>query len=227
MNEIKANGWIENSCWDNCEFVEDLYKKRCNKEVVEMTCHKQASKILKKYSKDKDSLLDVGCGSGCFYHSTVNQSLNLRYYGIDSSKKLIKIGKKNMPNYGLNSNKLVNMRIEDVSGKFDHIICINVLTYLDNIYKHLEKLIKIANKTIIIRESFYIRDIYKYVPDNFLDHNLKLNTYVNTYSVKKISNFLKNFDCKFSFIQDEYTNGKVTKVIGYNHYWKFLKIIKN
>ena len=140
---------------------------------------------------------------------------------------LIRIGKKYMSKYGLNPKKLTNMRIEDLSSRFDHIICINVLTYLDNIYKYLERLINIANKSIIIRESFYSKDIYKYVPDNFLDNNLKINTYINSYSIKKISNFLKKFDCKFNFIKDEYTKGKTQKVIGHNHYWKFLNIIKN
>jgi cyclopropane fatty-acyl-phospholipid synthase-like methyltransferase len=150
----------------------------------------------------------------------------LNYFGIDSSSKLIAIGKKYMVNYGLSSKKLVNMRLEDVSQKFDHIVCINVLTYLDNIYKYLERMINLSNKSIIIRESFHTRDIYKYVPDNYLDKDKKINTYINTYSIKKISLFLKNFNCDFKLIKDQYTKGKVQKVIGHNHYWKFLKIIK-
>ena len=131
-----------------------------------------------------------------------------------------------MVNYGLSSKKLINIRLEDVSQKFDHIVCINVLTYLDNIYKYLERMINLSNKSIIVRESFHTRDIYKYVPDNYLDKDKKINTYINTYSIKKISLFLKNFNCDFKFIKDEYTKGKAQKVIGHNHYWKFLKIIK-
>ena len=142
MNIIKSNGWVQNSCWDNSKIVENLYEKRCKKEVEEMTSHKQAIKILAKQMKPKDTILDVGCGSGYFYHSIKNQNLNLNYFGIDSSSKLITIGKKYMVNYGLSSKKLVNMRLEDVSQKFDHIVCINVLTYLDNIYKYLERMIK-------------------------------------------------------------------------------------
>lgn len=226
MNIIKSKGWAQNSCWDNSKIVENLYMKRCKKEVEEMTSHKQAVKLLIKKTKPKETLLDVGCGSGYFYHSIKNQNLNLNYFGIDSSSKLISIGKKYMVNYGLSSKKLINIRLEDVSQKFDHIVCINVLTYLDNIYKYLERMINLSNKSIIVRESFHTRDIYKYVPDNYLDKDKKINTYINTYSIKKISLFLKNFNCDFKFIKDEYTKGKAQKVIGHNHYWKFLKIIK-
>ena len=94
MNIIKSKGWTKYSCWDNSKIVENLYRKRCKKEVEEMTSHKQAVKLLTNTIKPKETLLDVGCGSGYFYHSIKNQNLNLNYFGIDSSGKLISIGKK-------------------------------------------------------------------------------------------------------------------------------------
>ena len=91
----------------------------------------------------------------------------------------------------------------------------------------MEILLKVAKKSVILRESFYSKDIYNYVPDNYLNKGVVINTYINTYSKKKVTNFLKKFNCDFCFIKDKYTNGKPQNVIDHKHYWSFLNIKKN
>ena len=87
-------GWKKNSCWDNSNEIEKLYFKRSLNQVEELTCHTQAASILKSQSKSNETLLDIGCGTGYFYHALRNQNINLKYHGLDPSVKLIGIGKK-------------------------------------------------------------------------------------------------------------------------------------
>ena len=91
---IKSNGWDIYSSWENSSTVRDLYKERCRLEAPEMTCHAQAADILKSHIVDGDSVLDVGCGSGYFFHSIASRKIAAKYWGIDSSKSLIEIGRK-------------------------------------------------------------------------------------------------------------------------------------
>ncbi len=226
MKKIQLDGWMENSAWDNTKNLEILYRQRCLKKVVEMTAHKQVTTILSKIYKKGDTILDIGCGSGYLYHSLKSQNLHKNYFGLDASKKLLKIGKKYLPRFGLPKERLINGRLEDLSSYFDHIICINVLTYHDNIYKPLDIFLKYARKSIILRESISNKSLSKYVKDNYLDENVDIRTYINTYNLNEIKKFLKLFKCKYEFIQDQFTGGKPQNVIDHDHYWKFLKITK-
>ena len=72
--------------------IEKLYFKRSLNQVEELTCHTQAASILKSQSKSNETLLDIGCGTGYFYHALRNQNINLKYHGLDPSMKLIDIG---------------------------------------------------------------------------------------------------------------------------------------
>lgn len=226
MKHISLNGWNENSAWDNSRNLANLYKQRCLKKSVEMTAHIQLSEILKNIYKKGDTVLDVGCGSGYLYHSLKNKNLDLQYYGLDASKKLLSIGKKYLPKYGLEKDNLIHARFEDISTYFDHIICMNVLTYHDSIIKPLDLFLKYAKKSVILRESISNKSIYKYERDNYLDKGVNIKTYINTYNSTEIKNFLKKQNYKYKFIKDTYTNGKPQIVIDHLHYWKFLKIIK-
>jgi len=226
MKTKDLSEWVQNSTWDNSKNIDILYKQRCQKKTIEMTAHKQVVSILKEICKKGESVLDIGCGSGYLYHSFINKKLDVEYFGIDASKKLLNIGKKYLPKFGLDNKRLIHSRFEDLSVKFDHIVCINVLTYHDNLFKPLDIFLKNAKKSIILRESFAIKSNYKYVRDNYLNDGVDLKTYINTYSMNEVRKFLNNHKVSYKFIKDNYTNGKMQKVIGHNHYWKFLKILK-
>ena len=226
MKKIKLNGWSENAAWDNSKNLEILYKKRCQKKIEEMTCHSQLSLIIKKNFKKGDTPLDVGCGSGYLYHSLVKNKLNIKYYGIDASKKLLEIGKKYLPKYGLSSDRLIHSRFEDLSTYFDHIVCINVLTYHDNILKPLDIFLKYAKKSVILRESISNKSTFKYVKDNYLNKGVNIKTYINTYDSKVIKKFLKSSNYNYKFIKDIHSNREPQNVIDHKHYWKFLHITK-
>jgi ubiquinone/menaquinone biosynthesis C-methylase UbiE len=192
-----------------------------------MTCHAQAAELLQSLVKPGDDLLDVGCGTGYFFHSLRKRNIPVNYFGIDSTPRFITIAKKYLPEFGLHPNNLSNLRIEDMRADVDHVICINVLTNIDNYHKPLERILLAAHKSVILRESCDDNSSYRYVRDNYLDNNIALNVHINTYSLSDISSFIKNYGFNVEVIVDERTKNMGENVIGYPHYWKFLVCKRN
>jgi ubiquinone/menaquinone biosynthesis C-methylase UbiE len=72
-----------------------------------MTAHVQAMELLAPLAKPGETVLDVGCGAGYFFHSVARSNLGLEYYGIDASASLIAIGKEELPRFGLQADRLL------------------------------------------------------------------------------------------------------------------------
>src|SRR5687767_4907790 len=106
---ISDKGWNEYSIWEHSASVRELYARRCRLEAEEMTCAAQAIELLKPLIEPGDTLLDVGCGSGYFFHSLKSRDVPVEYSGIDASGTLIAIGQRHMPAHGLPSDRLVMM----------------------------------------------------------------------------------------------------------------------
>lgn len=51
--------------------------------------------VLKNYVKDHEKILDLGCGNGRLFE--IFKSKEIEYFGVDNSKELIEIAKKNIP----------------------------------------------------------------------------------------------------------------------------------
>jgi 2-polyprenyl-3-methyl-5-hydroxy-6-metoxy-1,4-benzoquinol methylase len=221
LNGVHTNGWLKNNTWNHSQHIKDLYTKRCLKQVVEMTCHQQAAELLSKYVKSGDTVLDVGCGSGYFYHSLVNKNLTVKYWGIDATPSLIQIGKKHMLEFGLKPEQLQTVRIEDYDGQVDHVICINVLTNIDNYHRPLERILKSAKKSVILRESSKEGSEYLYVKDKYLDPEVDLKVHVNAYDTKEMVSFMESYGFNVTILEDRHSGGKPQNVIDYPHYWKF------
>jgi len=219
---IQSNGWNKYNIWEHSSEVQDLYKKRCRLEAVEMTCHGQAIDLLRPYIVDGDSILDVGCGSGYFFHSIANRKIAAEYWGIDSSKSLIEIGQKELSRFQLPPKNLQNIRVEDLDGAFDHIICINVLSNIDNYHKPLERMLKISQKTVLLRESIKEVSEYSYVRDHYLDDGADLNVHVNHYGQDELLKFIGRYGYEAEVITDLRTGGKPEMVIDHPHHWKFI-----
>jgi ubiquinone/menaquinone biosynthesis C-methylase UbiE len=223
---LNTKGWENYSIWNHSSTITNLYRRRCRLEEVEMTAHAQAAEILQSIANDNDSILDVGCGSGYFYHSIVNRKLPLKYNGIDAESSLIKIGIEELATYGLDPSQLSVLRIEDLDGAFDHVICLNVLSNIDNYHRPLERLLKVAKKSVILRESINDVSSYQYVVDEFLDPGYKLKVHVNTYQRQEILDFISSYGFDTKEIIDIRTNGEPEMVIGYPHHWSFIVATK-
>jgi len=187
-----------------------------------MTCHAQAAELLQPLISPGDTLLDVGCGSGYFFHSIKEREIPADYFGIDPTSRFISLAKKYLPAHGLNPAQLYELRIEDTRAKVDHVVCINVLSNIDNYHKPLERMLMTAKKTLILRESCHNDTSYSYVRDEFLDEGVLLNVYVNTYGIGDITRFISSYGFDVQVISDDRTKNEVEYIIGYPHYWKFL-----
>jgi len=219
---IQNDGWKLYSTWDHSAALKDLYARRCRRQTEEMTAHAQAGELLASRVLAQDTLLDVGCGSGYFYHSLKKRGIPAEYWGLDASRELIEIGRQILPQYGLPAERLLHMRLEDMRGEADHLVCINVLTYIDNYHRPLERLLLAARKSVIIRESIKHGTEYQYVRDVYLDEGIDLKVHVNHYDLDELMSFIRSYGFNVSNVIDRRTGGKPENVIGYPHYWAFL-----
>lgn len=219
---IRSDGWGRYSIWEHSAHVRDLYARRCSLNAEEMTCHAQAAALLVPHVAPGDVLLDVGCGSGYFYHSLRNRLPDVEYWGIDASSALLDIGRAFLPDYGLPPERLVTMRLDDLAGEADHVVCLNVLSNLDNYHRPLERLLHCARKTLILRESLAETAQYAWVRDAYLDAGCDLSVHVNTYQKDEVLAFIRERGFHAQAVTDERTQGRPEMVIDHPHHWTFI-----
>lgn len=220
---ITGNGWDRYCIWEHSATVKELYARRCRMEAEEMTCAAQAAELLAPLVEPGDTLLDAGCGSGYFYHSLRTRAIPVEYYGIDAAPSLIEIGREHLPSFGLPADRLQLMRIEDLDGSVDHVVCMNVLSNIDNYHRSLERLLKIARKSVILRESCSDDAAeYRYVTDRYLDEGCDLRVHVNTYATREVIAFVEDCGYDVTQVTDRRSGGTPEFVIDYPHHWTFL-----
>lgn len=218
---IDFSGWSRYNIWEHSPTVLDLYTRRAYGEAEEMTCAAQAAELLKPMALPGQTLLDVGCGTGYFLHSLQSRNIPLEYFGIDATARFIDIGRSALARFGLPPERLQAGRIEDMDGRADHVLCMNVLSNIDNFHRPLERLLKMARKTVILRESVKDGAEYRYVEDRYLESPDVLNVHVNAYDRKELTAFIRSYGYSVSEIADLRTGGAPEMVIDYPHYWTF------
>ena len=219
---ITFDGWSKYNIWEHSAIVLDLYTKRVRCEVEEMTCSAQAAQLLSKLAKVGETVLDVGCGTGYFYHSILSRQIPIEYHGIDATARFIEIGRSQLSRYGLNKDRLQVARIEDLAGSVDHVVCMNVLSNLDNFHRPLERMLCMASRSVVLRESIRNDAEYQYVVDAYLDEQQPLRVHVNSYDRKELRRFADDLGFDMEEIMDLRTEGKPEQVIDYPHYWVFM-----
>jgi ubiquinone/menaquinone biosynthesis C-methylase UbiE len=219
--ELHDDGWLAYSIWEHSATIRDLYTRRARGEAEEMICAAQAAELLAPLIQPGDALLDVGCGSGYFFHSLKRRRIAAAYYGIDAAPSLIAIGRRELPVHGLPAEQLRVLRIEDLDGAFDHVLCMNVLSNIDNFHRPLERLLRVARKSLILRESAKEGALYNYVRDAFLDPGVDLSVYVNAYDAREVEEFIASHGFRVRRIIDRRSGGAPEMVIGHPHCWTF------
>jgi SAM-dependent methyltransferase len=223
---LNDEGWARHWIWEHSATVRELYRARARDEAVEMNCAAQAAELLVPLVKPGDTVLDAGCGSGYFFHSLRRRGIPAEYHGVDASPSLIAIGQDELPRFGLALDRLTVLRIEDLDGAVDHVICMNVLSNIDNFHRPLERLLALARKSLILRESVGQSALCEYVPDTFLDPGVALRVHVNRYNQTELETFMEERGFTVETIRDQRSGGAPEMVIGYPHWWTFFRAIR-
>jgi len=223
---IRDDGWQRHCIWEHSATVRELYSRRARDEAEEMECAAQAAELLAPLAVPGDSVLDVGCGSGYFFHSLKRRAIPLEYHGIDAAPSLIAIGRRELPAHGLAAERLRVLRIEDLDGEADHVLCMNVLSNIDNYHRPLERLLAMARKSLILRVSAKDGARYTYVLDPYLDPAVELNVHVNAYDASELESFIARSGFRVERLVDRRSGGQPELVIGHPHWWTFFRAVR-
>lgn len=156
--------------------------------------------------KKGSTVLDLGCGSG--YITNYLSSLNLNAIGIDFSKEMIKIAKKNYPKLEFLLADFVNIENHFDKDSVDGLIAIYSLYFVPreqfkNMLKSLSKVLKDEGLFLFVtqigkEEDFVTTPLMK---ENGLNDKL----YVNYYTKEELENILNenNFIIKNLMIKSD------------------------
>jgi hypothetical protein len=101
-----------------------------------------------------------------------------------------------------------------------------VLSNLDNYHRPLERLLRAARKTLILRESATTGTHYAWVRDEYLDPDVELGVYVNTYDIDELTRFIERYGFAVEHIVDSRAGNAAESVIGHPHWWRFFRAVR-
>jgi SAM-dependent methyltransferase len=210
--------------WCNDKNTLALYRRRCRLEAEEMTCAAQAAEILRDRARPGETLLDAGCGGGYYLHSLQRRNVQIEYWGIDYTPEMIALAQEEMcPRTGLAPERFRLGAIEDLSDRWDNVLCFNVLTNSPHYGLPLERLLLATKKRLLLRESLGENLVSRFTPDPYLDEDKRhIRVYHNIYPIEEVSAFMNEHGFSVTHIVDRRTNDQVENVVDLPHYWRIL-----
>lgn len=120
----------------------------------------ELNKLLKKISKKKIKILDVGCGDGTFTIDMYNKNIAEYIVGFDSAKNAIKIANNSLDKNLRNKIKFIEGNVYSANkmfkpDSFDLIVIRGVLHHLYYPKKAIKSLSLISNRIILIEPNGY------------------------------------------------------------------------
>lgn len=219
---LRTDGWSRYSIWEHTTALAELYESRAAGTAPELTCHAQAAELIAEVARPGDSLLDAGCGSGALWHALHRRGVAVDYWGADATEAFVSMAQRHLPRVGVDPAHLVHARLEELDGAFDHIACINVLSNLDHFHRPLERLLTMARRSVVLRESIGAVSSCQWVQDRYLDPGVQLSVHVHVFDEGEWSQFVRARGFDLRFVTDRHTGGTPEDVIGYAHHWRFM-----
>ena len=187
---MDKNSW---RIWEKDPSVEASLFRRATGELPEMESTKQLVELVKEVYEPGMKILDVGCGPGHYYRSFRQIDESIVYIGLDATKLYIDYAKNIFK--GSNAKFIVSdiFNIPDEIGKFEIVVCCNVILHLPDFRIPIKNLLKVSKKYCFIRtlisDNTYL---HKFVLGNDFDEmgNPKKFIYQNTYSFELIKSYI-------------------------------------
>jgi ubiquinone/menaquinone biosynthesis C-methylase UbiE len=132
-----------------------------------MECSKATARILQSWTRDGDTLLDIGCGAGHYLRSFLNTiPVSFEYTGIDATGYYIELAQKawkQVTAARFLQGDAYALPVDERS--FDLVMSANLFLHLPSIAIPLEQLIRAARRKVLIRmmvgdRSFRIQEVY-------------------------------------------------------------------
>ena len=210
--------------WANDRATLALYRARCRREAVEMTCAAQAAEILADRITAPETLLDAGCGGGYYYWSFDARRVPIEYWGLDYTPEMIELAREEIcPAAGLDRDRFTLGAIEHLDREFDTILCFNVLTNSPHYGLPLGRLLQCARKRLLLRESLGDELVIRYTADPYLDEGKRhIRVYHNIYPMREVTAFIEDHGFRVTQIVDRRSQDRVELVVDIPHQWRIL-----
>ena len=212
------------------EYAYDWWNKTGNYRLLHKLNPLRLEYILSRIEIKNKKILDIGCGGGILSEELSKMGANVT--GIDSSKKSINIAKKHANEQDLEI-EYINGSILDVSdlGKFDCIVCFEMIEHILNPKKLIEKIETISQKRSHLFMSTINRNLKSFVfAKIFAEYILNIvprgtHQYAKFITPYELNNMLEQHDFKinsidgilFNPINESFTLGNDTEVNYFLH----------
>ncbi|HVZ67493.1 MAG TPA: class I SAM-dependent methyltransferase [Patescibacteria group bacterium] len=180
--------------------------------------------IINRYDKGKKKVLDIGCGAGTISLYLASKGHSVK--GIDISNKAIKACIKSAKDMRINNVHFQRIDFPHTipTGKFDLIICTEIIEHLDQDIQALKKMYRILNKNGVLILSTPSID----APLNKLGLTKKFDKRVGHLRRYKKNDLIKTLKKEnFKIISSEIKEGPIRNYLFVNNYaGKFVRFIK-
>jgi len=199
-----------------------LYEQRAAGLAPEMDCHAQAAEIYAAYRRADDRILDAGGGSGYFYWSLTRRGLLGRYHLLDQTADFVEMARRALAGE-LPPASFIRASIQETPGRYAAVFCLNALFCLPDYRQGLERLLKAAERVIILRSTFGEHNEIRYETDAYLDPGAEnLKSYFNIWSMAEVAAFMESHGFAVHSVVDRRTGDRAEISAGKPFPWRWL-----
>jgi SAM-dependent methyltransferase len=162
----------------------------------------QARTLLAARLQAGDSVLDVGCGAAHLYRSL--RELGVDYYGIDSFRRGIEIGRLSLAT-GLPAERLRALAVEDLppDERYTAVVSLSTLLYAPDFRLSLEAMARAAERLLLVRSSFGDETTVRYLADVILEPGFEeTRAYFSIFSRAEVESFLADEGFAVEWVED-------------------------